>query len=291
MIHHEQVCAESGLAGRTRQPICGRPNSFGFWLVAAALLAHSAIDNSMPCWAQVAHPAATILDRDKNIPDWRAGESYFQPADLSQFELRARAIQQRIDVLKEALARQQSVTANSPNLPPSTDPIADQQATISGPAVAHPMDNSLSTGDPVIQGALAPHATLESQTDTRPDDVSTATNASILESPVNSSELAASLFLTKNYAHALKLYERLLVEQPTPTDRDWLKCLAALCHRCQGNLPTAERLYREVVSSNEKTSLTDHAKWYLDYLERRKRIGAELQAVDSELQPYLSKEF
>jgi tetratricopeptide (TPR) repeat protein len=105
----------------------------------------------------------------------------------------------------------------------------------------------------------------------------------VLSNPVNSFELANSLYATGSYSQALKSYESLLQEDVSEYDRNWLLCLSANCYRLQGDRSKAESLYREVISTREKSYAADYSQWFLDHLTNKKQIQEELRLLTGEL--------
>ncbi|HMP79607.1 MAG TPA: hypothetical protein PKD54_09160 [Pirellulaceae bacterium] len=230
--------------------------------------------------AQVASPASTVLNRDRDSIQPPLGESFFTPADQGQLDLRVKAIQQRIEVIKDVMARQQEIaqaaSANQTNsLKPDVEPIPSPPTDNMDPPVGAAIQQSPQT-DP--EQKVDPAQSIPSQNSLLP------LGGQVLTSPLNSKDLADSLVLTGNHAQALRCYEALVAEEQDPETQDWLRCLNGNCHRVLGHISGAERLYRDVVTSKRKSHVTDHARWYLDHVDRLKRIRVEIQAFESELQ-------
>lgn len=204
-----------------------------------------------------------------------------------QPELRIKAIGQRIDIIKEIMAQKQAqaAMANAKAIAkaPEPDP-ALPSVKNSSPEIKHLADEKAQPSSPKSK-----------PTETKAEETSKLANDSekkelaefpINTSPMNSMELANSLFITGHYDQARKGYEALLAKEKTGLDREWLRCLAANCYRVQGDFSTAEKLYRQVVSAKKKSYPSDQSKWYLDHLTRRKKIKTELELLDAELQPF-----
>jgi len=210
-------------------------------------------------------------------------------------ENRVEAIRNRIDLLNDILARQKSEAEAAQRAlktlahPPESNSSMRITPTVTTPtnlATATPTSDSLAGINPDSNTNSSSHP--NSNSDSDPTSKSTTdVGKPVLSTPVNSFELANSLFATGNYAEALKSYEALLKNENLPEDADWIKCLAANCYRIQGEFSTAERLYREVAASKNKSYPADHSIWFLDHLSRRKRIEADLRAIDGELQSLL----
>lgn len=198
-------------------------------------------------------------------------------------EERIRSIQHRIETLKEVLTRREEAPTGS------TDDQADIDRTSKPVANVSPeIDQKLRKL--ASQEPFGGEESVEAQIDLEESNHSAAESRGpapegipIITSPVNSFELANSLFLTGNYTQALRSYEDLMTTKDKIIDQDWLRLHAANCNRIQKKFGTAEQLYRDVTASKEKSYPSDHARWYLNYLTRRRAIETELQTFDSEL--------
>jgi tetratricopeptide (TPR) repeat protein len=197
-------------------------------------------------------------------------------------DVRIQAIQQRIEILKEMMARKQAAAAAA------TSPSASHAppATLTDPAM---LAGESSTNDPSPgENRAGAASSTEFENKNKSHSPSAFSNPleglEISTSTMNSLELANSLFVTGHYSQALKGYEALLSTESAGLDRDWLRCLAANCQRVLGQFGQAERLYREVVSSKKDSYPGDHSKWYLDHLTRRQQLQAQIQTIDAELE-------
>lgn len=206
-------------------------------------------------------------DTDSNVDSM----NLFDQSEIKQLpefrtESRVDGITQRIDLLKDLIARQRAAAeaAKQKTQPPMLVPTQPEPAPLeleSAPKQPQPQPT---------EPMLAPEPNIE--------------GLQVLSTPVNSFELANSLYATGNYSEALKSYELLLADETVPVDRDWLQLFAANCYRQQKEISTAENLYRDVAASKAQAYPSDQAKWYLDHLTRRKQIAAEMQIIDAELQ-------
>ncbi len=206
-------------------------------------------------------------------------------------EFRVRAIYDRIDLIKEVMARKQALAelenGSSSSMESST---GNKEAPSPMMDVLHLPDRGDGSGVPAVPRVPGESASGPDELNPTPATESDASKAfqgvPVISSPVNSLELANSLFMTQHYAQALKCYEALLNDESGAIDRDWLRCLAANCYRVRHEWAKAERLYRDVSSSRARSYPADHSKWYLDHLTRRKKIQSEIDQLASELQPF-----
>lgn len=224
--------------------------------------------------------SAVIRPSDDDGPPSASPRPTAHPVDL-----RVQAIHHRIEVLKEVLARQQAMAEAAANQKPPPEATPAPQAvpnteTPEIPPVAPLRDPAFN--DPGNGSSLTerPH---ESPRAAIPLEM---TGTPILSAPVLSLELGHSLALTGNYAQAIQCYESLLATELNPVEQNWLRCLAANCYRLKKDLASAERIYREIVSSKDHSFPSDHAKWYLDHVTRRKQLESALQAIETELDSF-----
>jgi len=223
-------------------------------------------------------------DPTSNLPNQNRRES-----DMFGREERVRGIQQRIDTLKDVLSKRQQLT----NEEESSETESEVAPTVKAPTVSG--SRKLPFNLPGLETHANPE-TIESEIQPEVGDRNEISPEDLLlhgipavTSPVNSLELANSLFLTKNYSQALRSYENLLTTEDSVIDQDWLRLLAANCYRIQRKVGVAEQLYRDVAASKQKSFPSDHAKWYLNHLTRRKALEAEIEQINNELLPYGQK--
>ena len=111
----------------------------------------------------------------------------------------------------------------------------------------------------------------------------------VVGEPVNSFELANSLFLTGNVSAARKSYEARLTEDTTVDDEAWLKCLIGCCYRLEGNFNKAEELFRDVTNLKQDSYPVDYSQWCLQYVANRRVSLEQIQAIESEIDGILKK--
>ena len=215
-------------------------------------------------------------------------------SDLQEFKFdqqggnkRVETIHQRIRQLKAILEKERSAAEanrrrasqlkanNSPPVIPSSAPSAElnppESKAVAAPVIAQ-------TDIKIVQPkAIEQDSELPPTANPLPDGIQ------VLSNPVNSFELANSLYATGSYGQALKSYESLLQEDVSEYDRNWLLCLSANCYRLQGDRSKAESLYREVISTREKSYAADYSQWFLDHLTNKKQIQEELRLLTGEL--------
>lgn len=205
------------------------------------------------------------------------------PIELEYEDVRVKAIEQRIGILKEIMARKHAAAEAAASRANLEAAAADKQAKSSDSPDSTNLSASKEGGNVTADLTADEGPALVEQPSHPERSTSPLEGIEIATSPLNSMELANSLFVTGRYAQALKGYEALLSSESEQLDRDWLRCLTANCYRILGQLPEAEKLYREVVSSKRFSYPADHSKWYLDHLTRRKQLQAQMQAIHSEL--------
>lgn len=231
-------------------------------------------------------------------------------------DLRVKGIEQRIEVLKDLIARQMAAEEAKRAQEAKQAELTNNKGTVDKAASSTDQDNSpgrssAEKNDPSLgnredlsdEGAagssLAKNEYQKSQRSKPASDNGIGYSewdlsginqdwegVPITSSPVNSFELANSLFLTRHYSQALRSYEELLSTNTDGIDQAWLRLLTGHCYRILGDGPAAERLYREVTSIKPPGYPHDHARWYLNHLSRRKQIESELEQIVDELNAY-----
>ncbi len=219
----------------------------------------------------------------QQLPSVDSNAGDISPSDNQRlFELRVQSIQQRIEVLKLELSRRQPGEANDENVAKAEANEAGEPEESNTP----PMD----TSDSKVDGTLPSTAPNSQLGRSGGENKAVGPNGFQLVSlPANSLELGNSLFSIGNFSQALRSYENLLQDEKNPVDRAWIKSFAANCYRLQGNVTTAEKLYREVAGARMNVFAADQAQWYLDFTGRRKQMIADLKAIDEELKPLAEK--
>lgn len=214
-------------------------------------------------------------------------------------EFRIRSIEQRIEIIKEMMRKKEAeaAAAAAPESNAVNKPAPHAVDPLVTPDSKKLVDDEHAHGESDAHSILPEGSDAHSKLPEAPDSQSHPNPAKnpldeidIQTSPLNSLELANSLFITGHYAQASRGYEALLANKEITTlDQDWLRCLAANAYRVQGKVAAAEKLYREVVASKVKSYASDQAKWFLDLLERKKKLRSELDALEGELQAVQNK--
>ena len=109
---------------------------------------------------------------------------------------------------------------------------------------------------------------------------------SLIESPVDELGLANNLFASENYDMAAKIYKRLSASDLSLADQSWVKYQLGLCYLKTGLFTESEKNLREVANLKSETVSTSMSKWWLDQMNRRKKIRSELQDIDSLLKGF-----
>jgi hypothetical protein len=241
---------------------------------------------------QVSQPHPALSHKDEPVE---------APSDRKSHSFRIKSIEQRIDIIKEVMRNKQAAAkaateaASLAERKAAAEPAPGADESIpAGKSSSTLADSSPSPNPPKAHAVEAANSGSPMTTDSGAEEkghsntkpaIDPLESIDIGTSPLNSMELANSLFITGHYAQATRGYETLMNDKTLATlDSDWLRCLAANCYRAQGQIAAAEKLYREVVASREKSYASNHAKWYLDHLTRKKKIRAELDALQAELQ-------
>ena len=163
-------------------------------------------------------------------------ELKFDPQEASK---RVETIHKRIKQLNAIMEKQRSAAEEnrlraSQIKPNDKPPAIPNSAPLAG--LNPPESNSVeapAAAPPVITTIKPP--TIEQETKLPPPTNPLPDGIQVIANPVNSFELANSLFATGSYSQALKSYESLLQEDVSEHDRNWLRCLAASCYRIQGD--------------------------------------------------------
>lgn len=117
----------------------------------------------------------------------------------------------------------------------------------------------------------------------------------VVDGPVDRLGLADSLFATGQVSLALEMYSRLDIKSSPQDIQDWVAYQQASCHRRLGNLPEAEKRYRDVIAATQSGWLNDISRWWLKAISERKqltdrteKLKATLTALGSELEHELT---
>ncbi len=154
---------------------------------------------------------------------------------------------------------------------PTSPPTAPDKTPLSHPR------KSEETGKPV---ATKPPSSTKNPTTTKPADSSEQPKESVAhpltDAPVDPMSLAQALFLSGDYASALKAYRQLEEEEPKGDQRITLQYLIACCLRKLGKLDEATTLYREVANSRGSDFLVESSQWYLRAMKERRGLEGQL---------------
>jgi TolA-binding protein len=91
--------------------------------------------------------------------------------------------------------------------------------------------------------------------------------------------LADNLFGADDVAAALKIYQGLTPAKFGAGDRQWIRYQIASCHRRLGDVGTAEQEYRELAGTKPDDRIAAFARWWLDAIQKRKRLEGGLKAA------------
>jgi hypothetical protein len=104
-----------------------------------------------------------------------------------------------------------------------------------------------------------------------------------VDGPVDRLSLATSLFGTGEYEVCLQLLELLDGQSLNQEDGRWAAYLGACCHRKLGNIPEAQKRFRQLVADKESGWTGELSRWWLDHLEERARLAADLTRLSETL--------
>lgn len=95
--------------------------------------------------------------------------------------------------------------------------------------------------------------------------------------------LADNLFGADDVPAALKIYQGLTPAKFSPGHRQWIRYQIASCHRRLGDVGTAEQEYRELAGTKTDDRIAAQARWWLDAIQKRKRLESGLKAAGEAL--------
>lgn len=201
---------------------------------------------------------------------------------------RLKAIREKIKLLKK-LNEESGATRQNPKSNASPSPGAAQNDSTSTLRPTEP--NNVRSKLPLPDSVTHP------ETEDSPDDDENAleipipqeSGTPVVTEPVNSLELANSLFLIGNPTAARKHYQAILKEKLDVEDEIWLKCLIGCCYRLEGEFDKAEKIFREVTSLKQNSYPINYSKWCLQYLDQRRQTKAHFQTIELEIDAILNK--
>jgi hypothetical protein len=103
------------------------------------------------------------------------------------------------------------------------------------------------------------------------------------DEPVDRVSLADNLFGSGETELALRVYSEIGSVAVSVSDRLWVRYQLACCHRRLGNSSEAESTYREIANSPDAPALAASARWWLDTIQRRKRLEQRQQQLQQQL--------
>jgi tetratricopeptide (TPR) repeat protein len=185
------------------------------------------------------------------------------------------AIYKNIEALRRALEMEKK---RRDKQPAPSEPTQQTQS----PAQSTPIQIADATEQPDNENGQSDNPS-RPQTEAIDNDEQQPRGVRVIPQPVNSFELANSLFATGNYSQAIKSYEALMADDHPSEDQNWLRLLMAACYRIEGETMKAESLYREIMSSRESPEIKEYSKWFLEHLALRQRLEQQLYSIESHL--------
>lgn len=107
--------------------------------------------------------------------------------------------------------------------------------------------------------------------------------AKLVEGPVDRLGLADNLFAMREFLMALEIYSQIDLTPLRPEDRQWIVYQIATIHRHLGRLGEAEQGYRKLAAETDATWLVLLSRWWLDHLQRRRTLEADITRQKSQL--------
>ena len=111
-----------------------------------------------------------------------------------------------------------------------------------------------------------------------------------LADPIDSVQLANSLFLSGNYELALKNYQRYMEQEAPRSHKDkWAILMLASCYRATGDISAAEFAYRDLAATGDRAEPTEiaveHSQWMLKHLSNRRQLEDRFQSLVEDSEP------
>ena len=208
---------------------------------------------------------------------------------------RAASIQERILLIRQ-LINQEKEEAESRAMDASPKISAESSENVPPMSYANVQPQQPEPIEPAAESAEPSPDEFTSATvrPSDPDDEPPTANASdwetkIATEPVDSFELATSLFMTGNYHGAKKTCEARLKSDVEPDEEAWLRCLIGCCQRMIGDYEDAEASFRDVTNSRLELYPVDYAKWNLGYLRQREEMKKRYSNVTSTMDEIVKK--
>jgi len=185
----------------------------------------------------------------------------------SQRESRLKRLRGKIMALSDSLERTHAGTEE----PPSTPDVSQSSEP----------DTPRTTGD---KPATMPNEEHQALNDTNgpPSEKQTQPSPPAEDDdnePVDRISLADNLFGTGETELAMRVYSEVEPITVSASDRLWVRYQLACCHRRQGASSEAESMYREIANSPDAPDLAMSARWWLDTIQRRKRLEQREQQL------------
>lgn len=227
-----------------------------------------------------------------SMPELSLPSANANPA-ADPYEQRLRSIQQRMELIRNLVqqkeqaeaTRQQGATASAAG--GSAGTVTEAQAADSHPPATDTGEHSAGNhAHPQPPDFPLPDLHAASAGETTGEPVSATPKflgETVVPAAVDPLELANSLFQTGNYELALKTYLAVIEKVERPQDALWTEYFIASCQRILGDLPGAEKGYRNLVESRRPVRPVEAARWWLDNVERRKNITETIGQIDAYL--------
>lgn len=210
-----------------------------------------------------------LLDRSRTPADQQNGKSS-TAEDRGQ---RIQSIQNRIDLLKKLMREQAEAEAANKNSPMELGNAGQSNNELRNFQPDQETATPAQTPAPKLKNSEPPPQP-ETTTEVFPTELTV---------PVNTAELAHSLFLAGNWEEALERYQYYQQQDELRFKEDiWAKCMMANCYRLKGDLNNAEAHYRELVALKNEAYPVKISMWYLSYLTKRKQLKSDFQALAAE---------
>lgn len=106
----------------------------------------------------------------------------------------------------------------------------------------------------------------------------------ILPEPVDTFEMANSLFQTGRISTALDAYEAVDVNSLTAFDAAWLRFMIANCKRRLGEVTKATRVYRDLSEEKDSANLVQASQWWLKHNEEMTNTNINFEQLQRDIE-------
>lgn len=224
-------------------------------------------------------PAIPETPSTSDLPDSKGMERKLKELQLQKEETLRELQSQAESILRSWKSGQPKPETSTPSPPvvdessseTSTDASSSETSTNQEPVPSTPVVKPEESG-----GAKPIPKSPPTQADATSD---TAAPKVLVDGPIDRLALATSLYAIDQHPECLKVLNELSLSRVNSEDRNWAGYLKASCHRRLGNLPEAEKLYRELLRGDRSEWISRSAMWWLDHLSSMRQVEKECQTL------------